>query len=878
MSVGVSRYRARGRAWLVSPRTRMSLLALSVACIFGLALLKATAANAGPLASVLKVILPFAFVGLTIVDFRASVAIVVFELVLGGAGGSWVEYGTRLSGRVLLDGVVMLRALSIVVADWRRGERRPLGRYGIQALALAILIPAIWMTIGLLRGNGAGNVFGDGNGFAFFALAIVVITLVRHGSGAWFRNLLLAACATNGIATLVLIVASASHVVGLMSIRNALYVRLDMGGVIGHMGNGAFRLFTGASLFLIVGLALTAARLVARPRSYHYWLLLAVFSIDLVITYTRGLWLGGAAAFALVVALGAPTLRRAATVAGITVACLGVAALVAPAGGFSLYNYVFERASTIGSSLSTVNLRTTESSVVDPGFEASTGLKQVDGWKTHDSGAQSMQAQITGAQHESGSHSLELTQTAGGQDDFMWENLAVKPSTHYTASAWVKCVRVTPQDAGETRGLFIWEAQDGLTFDTPISTPCGGWQHIYTVFKTGPAAGEIQIRLYAPFGRVYWDDAKVSLGTNPNAFKSEKPAVGVSTGNSPIVNPGFEDSGGLARGDAWQVNDWGAQSMQAQITGAVQRSGFHSLELTETAPAQDDYVWENVPVKPSTHYTASAWVKCVGVTPSVAAETRGVFIWDFQDGPTFNTPIGTSCSRWRRVATSFETGRAATQIQIRLYAPLGRVYWDDVGLSGGAGSKQPASTEKPTPTATTPTGTTPTGTTPTGEQTGTVAPIQNLGPTSLNSVSPDVSGEISNDYRLEEAKSLFRHFRKHPLLGSGFGAIATDFATGYRYELSYLDLLYKAGIVGLLLFLSFPLRLLWDALRLRFGKPGNRERALQAASVPVAIVASVLFAGATNPYLFAAFGLFPILAAVGWLELAPEAGAESTKS
>jgi hypothetical protein len=203
----------------------------------------------------------------------------------------------------------------------------------------------------------------------------------------------------------------------------------------------------------------------------------------------------------------------------------------------------------------------------------------------------------------------------------------------------------------------------------------------------------------------------------------------------------------------------------------------------------------------------------------------------------------------------------AAEIQIRLYAPLGRVYWDDAKVvlgPRGVDHKKPIKTKKPT----------------------AVAPIQTIGPTNINTESGDVSGELSNGYRVEEAKSLLRHARRHPLFGSGFGAIATDFAKGgYRYELSYLDLLYKAGIVGLLLFLSFPLRLIWDALRLRFGRAEKtREKALVSGSVTVAIVASVLLVGATNPYLFAAFGLFPILAAVAWLEPAPEAATESRKN
>jgi len=144
-----------------------------------------------------------------------------------------------------------------------------------------------------------------------------------------------------------------------------------------------------------------------------------------------------------------------------------------------------------------------------------------------------------------------------------------------------------------------------------------------------------------------------------------------------------------------------------------------------------------------------------------------------------------------------------------------------------------------------------------------------------DATSRDVEGEISNAYRVRQAKSLFRHIRKHPVFGSGFGAIASDVSTGYRYELSYLDIFFKAGIVGLLLFLSFPLRLIWDALRLRFGKadkfPGRVPR---SGAIVVAIVVGVLLAGATNPYLFAAFGLFPILATVAWLESAPRPGKE----
>jgi hypothetical protein len=73
----------------------------------------------------------------------------------------------------------------------------------------------------------------------------------------------------------------------------------------------------------------------------------------------------------------------------------------------------------------------------------------------------------------------------------------------------------------------------------------------------------------------------------------------------------------------------------------------------------------------------------------------------------------------------------------------------------------------------------------------------------------------------------------------------------------------------LLLYLSFPLRLIVDALRLRLAArpplPDN-AREIGTAGVVVGVVTGILVAGATNPYLFASFGLVSILAMVAWLE------------
>jgi hypothetical protein len=145
----------------------------------------------------------------------------------------------------------------------------------------------------------------------------------------------------------------------------------------------------------------------------------------------------------------------------------------------------------------------------------------------------------------------------------------------------------------------------------------------------------------------------------------------------------------------------------------------------------------------------------------------------------------------------------------------------------------------------------------------------------------DVAGEASNAYKAAEARALWGYIKKRPIYGYGFGKVARPFATGYSYELSYLDLALKAGLIGLLLFLSFPLRLIVDALRLRWSSKYEsleRVRRIGAPGVVVGVVAGILLAGATNPYLFAAFGLVSILVMVAWLEEAQPASGEGSRT
>ena len=668
---------ARRSRSLDVPRSaaRFALLALTSGCIVALAVLKAGGAGSHVTSDLLGGVLAVAFIALALIDFRLSVAVTIFELVLGGAGGHWIDYGP-VSGRIFLISVVTLRAAWLTIVDWKRGLHPVLGRYGAHALALAFLIPAIWIPLGLVDGNGAHNAIADGNGYLFFAFVLVVVTLFRRGEGAWLRRMFFAACATSAAAYFGLIVLTAAGAVSLGSIREWLSFRLAMGGVIGYMPNGDFRLFTAGSLFLVVGLALTAQRLLVRPRDPWLWLLGAALAADLIATYTRGLWLSAVVGVLLVITLEARSIRQLGLAIVIPSAVFGVALAVAPLANFSLYGYVFNRAASITASGQALASRITNRS-----FERS-----LRGWRVNAAGGRHALHVLRTTTAHTGTHSLELSNSKADTDAYAFQNLSVKRKTAYAVSAWVNA-RALRLPAAGGRGLLVWDAQDGRLYTVPLTRSTNGWTHLAFTFPTRAHAADIQIRLYAPKGRVLWDD--VQLG---------------------------------ARGHA------GASSRAAG--GGVQVSSLAGSSATQTM---------------------------------ALASTSG----------------------------------------------------------GGSGA--------------------------------------------------DVAGEASNAYKAAEARALWGYIKKRPIYGYGFGKVATPFATGYSYELSYLDLALKAGIIGLLLFLSFPLRLVVDALRLRRrAAPLDRARRIGAPGVVVGVVVGILVAGATNPYLFAAFGLVSILMMVAWLETAPE--------
>jgi O-antigen ligase len=123
--------------------------------------------------------------------------------------------------------------------------------------------------------------------------------------------------------------------------------------------------------------------------------------------------------------------------------------------------------------------------------------------------------------------------------------------------------------------------------------------------------------------------------------------------------------------------------------------------------------------------------------------------------------------------------------------------------------------------------------------------------------------EDSTNKRFDQAPQLLSGFRRHPLLGSGLGAtLPSGFkrssTSPWAFELSYLELLFQLGVVGLAVVLGGPLWMLVKlARRLRQARGAARLRVLAAA----ASLVGLLLASASNPYLMTSVGMLGLAVA-----------------
>ena len=109
------------------------------------------------------------------------------------------------------------------------------------------------------------------------------------------------------------------------------------------------------------------------------------------------------------------------------------------------------------------------------------------------------------------------------------------------------------------------------------------------------------------------------------------------------------------------------------------------------------------------------------------------------------------------------------------------------------------------------------------------------------------SSDSSTQARTEQFFSLIDGWSQSPVFGNGFGAVASVIRNEdmpWAYELSYLSLLFHTGLVGIIVYMSLIIWIIWQGLRI-----SNNMKDIEYIFPYIVGLLSFLIGNISNPYL-----------------------------
>lgn len=249
----------------------------------------------------------------------------------------------------------------------------------------------------------------------------------------------------------------------------------------------------------------------------------------------------------------------------------------------------------------------------NPSFETNT-----TGWTFTDANASGSASRTLYANYV-GEWAMQLYNNNGGEDDFVYFNVTgLSASAMYTVSAYAYVTSEFVSGAFDNRGLFVYDTGNaGTAQTTTITAATTGWvRHVLNVTMSS-TPGSLQVRLYAPRGRVYWDAVQVegtgwctpyadgSLGAG-HAWAGTAHASTSSRTTSALSYP---TSGNIIRPTgtvmAWVNPSSLVTGTSPTIFRATGTTGHIILRLDGTGKPQA--YWGTAPIGSATAITANTW-------------------------------------------------------------------------------------------------------------------------------------------------------------------------------------------------------------------------------------------------------------------------------
>lgn len=249
---------------------------------------------------------------------RLDYALYVFiaELVLGGAGGRWLDFKGPISIRVAFFIILILVWLFYIYR--KKVSLAPLleSKFTKPLIVIFFFFPIFWGLLGWIYDFPLEYILKDANGFLFYILFFILLTVLpKYSEGQKLIKVYLVSIVAVSFIFTILYFLAALDIINIWFLKQVFLGRMFYGGKIGIMPDGACRLFTGNGVFIQIGLLLLVSFILIRghlgcrsdvvrerhpsrttslSKNVRNLILVSILFVYLAIvaSYTRGFWVG----------------------------------------------------------------------------------------------------------------------------------------------------------------------------------------------------------------------------------------------------------------------------------------------------------------------------------------------------------------------------------------------------------------------------------------------------------------------------------------------------------------------------------------------------------------------------------------------------------
>ncbi|MCM3573274.1 O-antigen ligase family protein [Mesobacillus subterraneus] len=206
--------------------------------------------------------------------------------------------------RELLFGLLVLKTIYYILA------KKVHIKYFTPFLIISFILPIYGVAISQFRGQNLSYAIDDAKGYIFLITGLCIYALISLKTvlKKSLLNHFLIACLTVSIGTILILALELTNIVWIYD--SSVWLINHNLGFAGLEINGQYRVFIRSQLYVMLGLILISTKIMSRSHNKMDYTILLIFSVCILISNTRGLWLGSILGVSIMLLFGKSTVIK----------------------------------------------------------------------------------------------------------------------------------------------------------------------------------------------------------------------------------------------------------------------------------------------------------------------------------------------------------------------------------------------------------------------------------------------------------------------------------------------------------------------------------------------------------------------------------------